>query len=108
MFFDLQRRPHNEKLNDLYSSPRIIRVIKLRRTRGTGHDGRNGDMRDAYRVFVMRPEVKIQHEDQRRWEVNIKMDIQKTGWGRMDWTDLAQDRGRWRALVNAVMNLRVP
>jgi hypothetical protein len=44
----------------------------------------------------------------RRWEDNIKMDFQEVGWGRMDWIDLAQYRDRWRALVNAVMNLRVP
>jgi hypothetical protein len=43
-----------------------------------------------------------------RWEDNIKMDIQEVGWGGMDWTDMAQDRDRWRAFVNAVMNLRVP
>jgi hypothetical protein len=44
----------------------------------------------------------------RRWEVNIKMDLRKVGWGGMDWINLAQDRDRWRALVSAVMNLRVP
>jgi hypothetical protein len=43
-----------------------------------------------------------------RWEDNIKMDLQEVGWGRMDWIELAQDRNRWRALVNAVMNLRFP
>jgi hypothetical protein len=42
------------------------------------------------------------------WEDNIKMDLQEVGWGGMDWIDLAQDRDRWRALVSAVMNLRVP
>jgi len=44
----------------------------------------------------------------RRWENNIKVDLQEFGWGGMDWIDVDQDRSRWRALVNAVMNLRVP
>jgi len=44
----------------------------------------------------------------RRWEDNIKMDLQEVGWGCRDWIDIAQDRGSWQALVNAVMNLRIP
>jgi hypothetical protein len=44
----------------------------------------------------------------RRWEDNIKMDLRETGWGGMDWIELAQDRDQWKALVNTVMNLRVP
>jgi hypothetical protein len=64
--------------------------------------------RGAYRVLVGRPEGRrplgrLRH----RWEDNIKMDLQEVGWG-MDWIELAQDRDRWRALVSAVMNLRVP
>ena len=47
-------------------------------------------------------------KDRRRWENNIRMDLQEVGWRGMDWIDLAQDRDRWRALVNAVMNLLVP
>ena len=58
--------------------------------------------KDAYRVLVGRAEEK------RRWEDNIKMDIQEVGCGGMDWIELAQDRDSWRALVTAVMNLRVP
>ena len=66
------------------------------------------DRRGAYRVVVGRPTERIHFEGVRRWNDNIKMDFQEMGWGDMDWIDLAQDRNRWRALVNAVMNLRVP
>ena len=56
-----------------------------------------------------KPEGKRQlGRHRRRWEDNIKMDLQEVGCGRMDWIEVAQDRDRWRALVNAVMNLRVP
>ena len=60
--------------------------------------------RGVYRVLVGQPERGLR----RRWEENIKMDLQEVGYGCMDWIELAQDRDRWRALVNAVMNLRVP
>jgi hypothetical protein len=64
-----------------------------------------GEGRDAYRVLVGRRPLG---RPRRRWEDNIKMDVQEVGWGGMDWIDMAQDRDRWRALVSAVMNLRVP
>jgi hypothetical protein len=68
-----------------------------------------GDRRGAYRVLVSRPEGKrTLGSPKRRREDNIKIDLQVRGWGSMDWTDLAQDRDRWRPLLNAVMNLRVP
>jgi hypothetical protein len=103
------RRLHNEELNDLYSSLNIIRVIKSRRMRWAGHVARMGEGIGAYRVLVGRPEGRRPlGSPRRRWEDNIKMDLQEVGWGGVDWTDMAQDRGRWRALVNAVMNLRVP
>jgi hypothetical protein len=99
---------HNEELNDLYSSPNIIRVIKSRRMRWAGHVARMGEERGAYRILVGRPEGRRPLErPKRRWEDNIKMEFQDVGWG-MNWIELAQDRDRWRALVNAVMNLRVP
>jgi hypothetical protein len=64
--------------------------------------------RVAYRILVTRPEGRRPlPRHRRRWENNIKMDLQDVGEG-MDWIDLAQDRGRWRAVVNAVVNLRVP
>ena len=64
--------------------------------------------RGVYRFLVGKPEGKNYLEDRHRWEDNIKMDLQEVGCGGMDWIDLAQDCDRWRALVNAVMNLRVP
>jgi hypothetical protein len=68
-----------------------------------------GEGRGAYRVLVERPEGRRPlGRPRRRWEDNIKMDLQEVGWGGMDWIDMAQDKDRWRALVNAVMNLRVP
>jgi hypothetical protein len=102
------RRLHNEELNDLYSSPDNIRITKSRRMRWAGHAARMRRKRGAYRVLVGRPEGRRPlGRPRHRWEDNIKMYLQELGWG-MDWIELAQDRGRWRALVNAVMNLGVP
>jgi len=77
--------------------------------RRVGHVVRMGERRGVYRVLVGTPEGKRPFGRPRhRWEDNIKMDLQEVGGGGMDWIDLAQDRDRLRALVNAVMNLRVP
>jgi hypothetical protein len=68
-----------------------------------------GARRGAYRALVGKPEGRRPlGRPRRRWEDYIKMDLREVGWGDMDWINLAQDRDRWRALVNAVMNLRVP
>jgi hypothetical protein len=76
------RRLHNEELNDLYSSPNIIRVIKSRRMRWAGHVARMGEERVAYRILVGRPEGRRPlGRPRRRWEDNIKMDLREVGWG---------------------------
>jgi len=73
------------------------------------HVARNRERRGVYRVLVGKPEGKRPlGRPRRRWEDNIKMDLQEVGCGSMDRIELTQDMNRWRALVNAVMNLRVP
>jgi len=102
------RRPNNEELNDLYSSPNIVQVIKSR-MRWVGHVARMGEERGVYRVLVGKPEGKKPlGRPRHRWVDNIRTDRQEVGCGYMDWIGLAQDRDRWRTLVSAVMNLQVP
>jgi hypothetical protein len=103
------RKLHNEELNNLYSSPNIVWVIKSRRMKWEGHVARMGEGIDVYRVLVGKPEGRGPLGRPRcRWEDNIRMDLREEGCGCVDWMELAQDRDRWRALVSAVMNLRVP
>ena len=107
------RRLHNEELNDLYCSPNIVRVIKSRRMGWAGNVARMGEERGMYRVWVGKPEERRPlgrplGRPRCRWVDNIRMDLQEVGCGYMDWIGLAQDRDRWRTLVSAVMNLRVP
>jgi hypothetical protein len=102
------RKLHNEELHDQCSSHNIVRVIKSRKMRWAGHVARIGEEKGVYRVLVGKPEGKRPMGISRcRWEDNIRMDLQDVGCGVMDWIELAQDRGRWRAIVNAVINLRV-
>jgi hypothetical protein len=104
-----RRKLHNEELHDLYSSPTILRVIKLTRMRWAGHVARMGDGRGGCRVLVGKPEEKRPLGRLRcRWENNIKMDLQEVGCGGIGWIKLIQDRDRWWAIVNAVMNLQIP
>jgi hypothetical protein len=76
--------------------------------RWAGHAARMGEKRNAYRILVGKPEGKRPlGRCSHRWENNIKMDLGEIGWFGMDWINLAQDRGHWRALANTVMNLRL-
>jgi hypothetical protein len=80
------RRLHNKELNVLYSSPNIIRVIKSGRMRWAGHVARVGEGRGAYRILVGRPEGRRPFgRPRRRWEDNIKMDLQEVGWDGVAW-----------------------
>jgi len=81
------RRLHNEELNDLYSSPNIVWVIKWRRMRWAEHVARMGEERGVYMVLVGRPLGR----PRRRWVDNIRMDLQEVGCGYMDWIGLAQE-----------------
>jgi hypothetical protein len=83
--------------------------MKLRRMRWMGHVARMGERRNAYRLLVGKPEgSRSLGRPRRRWLDNIRIGIGEVGWSDVDWIDLAQDRERWRALVNSVLNLRVP
>jgi len=104
-----RRRLHNEELNDLYSSPNIVRVIKSRTMRWTGHVARISEEREVYGVLMGKREGRRPlGGPRRRWVDNIRMDLQEVACGYMDWIGLARDRDRWRTLVSAVMNLGVP
>jgi hypothetical protein len=103
------KKLRNKELHDLYSSPSIIRIMKSRRMRWAGHIARLGEKRNAYMLLVGKPEgMRLLGRPSRRWVDNIRMDLVEVGWGDVDWIGLAQDRDRWRALVNSVLSLRVP
>ena len=102
------RKLHNEELRNLYSLPNIVLVVKSRRMRWAGHVARMGEGRVVHRVLVGKPEGKRPlGRSRRRWEDNIKMDLREVGGGG-GWMELAQNKERWRALVNTLMNFRVP
>jgi len=103
------RKLHKEELNDLYSLPNVVRVVKSRRMRWAGHVARMGKDRGVQRVLVGKPEGKRPlGRPRRRWEDNIKIDLQEVGGGRGDWMELAQDRDRWRAPVGTVRDFQIP
>jgi hypothetical protein len=84
-------------------------MIKSRRMRWAGHVARMGEKRNTYRLLVGNPEGRRPlGRPRRRWLDNIRTDLVEVGWGHVAWTGLAQDRNKWRALVNSVLNLRVP
>ena len=93
----------------MYTSSNIVRVIKSRRMRWAGHVACMGERRDVYRVLVGQPDGRrplgiCRH----RWEDNIRMDLQEVRCRGVEWIELVQDRDRWQAFVNVVMNLRFP
>jgi hypothetical protein len=102
------RKLQYEELRISYSSTNIIRQIKSRRMRWAGHVACMGEERKVYKGLVGRPEGKRPlGSPRRRWEDGIRMDLRGIGWGSLEWIQLAQNRDRWRALVNTVMNFRV-
>jgi hypothetical protein len=99
---------HNEELRNLYSSPSIIRIIKLRRMRWAGHITRNGAKRNVHRLLIVKAEGKRPlGRRRRRWLDNVRMHLGGRGWSGVDCVGLAQCRDKWRVLVNAVTNLQV-
>ena len=94
------RRLHNEELNDLYSSPNNVQVIKSRRMRWAGHVARMGEERGVYGVLVGKLEGRRPlGRPRRRWADNIRMDLKEVECVYRDWIGLAQDRDRWWTLV---------
>jgi hypothetical protein len=102
------RKLHNEELHNMYSSPDIIRQFKSRRMRWAGNVARMGEERKVYKVLVGKPEgERALGRPRRRWDDGIRMDLREIGLRCVDWIRVAQDRDQWRAVVSAVMNLRV-
>ena len=99
-----RRRLHDEELHSLYCSPNIVRVIKSRRLRWVGHVGRIEEGRGAFRILTCRPTGKIPlGRPRRRWEDDIRMDLEGVGMNTRNWFDSAQDRNYWRAVLNAAL-----
>ena len=99
---------HNAELHALYHWPNIIKNLKSRRLRWTGHVARMEQSINAYRVLVGKPEGKrLLDRPRRRWANNIKMELSEVGCVPGVQIALAEDRDQWRAYIRAVMNLRV-
>ena len=102
------KRLHNEELHSLYRSPNIVIEIKSRRFRWTVHVARMEEGRNAFKILTGKPTGKRPlGRPRRRWEDNIRMDLEEIGINAGNWVDSAQDRNYWRALENAKLNLRV-
>ena len=92
----------------MYRSPNIVRVIKSRRLRWECHVARMQEGRSAFKILTGKPTGKRPlGRPRRRWEDNIRMDLEEIGISAENWVDSAQDRNYWRALVNVALNLRV-
>jgi hypothetical protein len=84
-------------------------MIQSRRVRWAEHVSRMGEKKNTHKILVGKPEGKRPlGRPRRRWVDNIKMDLREIGWDGVDWMDMVQDRDQWKALVNTVLNLRVP
>ena len=93
----------------MYRSPNIVRVIKSRRLRWAGHVTRMDEGRIVFKILIGKPTGKRPlGRSRRRWEDNIRMDLEEIGINARNWVDWAQDRNYWRALVNTALNLWVP
>jgi hypothetical protein len=103
------RKLRREELHISYSSPDIIRHIKSRTVSWVGHVACMGEERKLYTVLVGNSEGKKSFgRPGRRWEDGIRIDLRETCWGSVEWIRLAQDRGRWRSVVNMAPNLKSP
>jgi hypothetical protein len=98
-----------EELHNLYASSNTTGIIKSRRIRLAGYVALMLEKRNAYRISVGKPERKrLLERPRRRWEYDIKIDLRETGQGSVDWIDLTDGKGQWKALVMKVMKLQVP
>jgi hypothetical protein len=88
------RKLHTQELHHLYSSPKMIRIMKSRRMRWARHVAPIGKMRNFYTILVQRKRPLARHR--RRWEDNIKMDVKEIGWEGVDWIHVVQDTDQWR------------
>ena len=102
------RRVHNEQLYSLYRSPNIVRVIKCRRLRWSGHEARIEEGRSVFKILTSKPTGNIPlGKFRRKWQDNIGMDIKEIGINKRNWFNSTQDSDYLRALMNATLSLRV-